>query len=856
MASNYNEKTEQEKENVSVNVLGANNDSTAIPDYSDEKKEGGFETRTGEVHAVAVESDLTILSHDVDAVYDRAILLTLEEVTEILEHAWMEHHDDPNFPPAVRAKMEYFLSGDASTLENYELLFEEMKIEAALIRFSSPYPEVRSVVPCVDNWELPVSTFRVWFMGTLWCGLGSFINQFFSIRQPTFTLSVNEVQLLTFPLAKFLEKVLPTRTFRLFGYNATLNPGPFNEKEHMLLTIMANTGLFAPYSTNVLITQTLPMFYGQAWASNFGYQILTGLSIQLIGFGFAGMCRRFIVYPEHCIWLFNLSTIALNKSFHDKTNIVANGWKISRMRFFLYCFTGMFVYFWLPGSLFQALSYFNWITWINPTSVAVMAVFGTISGVGLNPLPTFDWNIFSGSLVIVYPFFATLNGFIGMLISAPIILAVWYTNLFDTAYFPMSDNVTMILDQETKRLDVAQYEAYSKPYMAASNLVLYAAFFAIYTATVVHTVLYHRAEIYNGFKIAYKSIRAGEKGNASFLDWHNRAMMRYPEVPEWWFLTATVIAIILGVIGLTAYPTESSVSCIFFGIALCIVLVIPVGLILSITGVQVTLNVFAEFIGGYIYSGNALSMNYFKSYGVITTLNALAFAQDMKLAHYMKIPQRQAFAVQVYGAVVACFVSISILNYQMTQIPGVCTADQVDHFICNGENTFFTASVFWGTLGPKRVFSSGGIYPSLLWGFGVGAILPVVPFLLARRFPTSWVSKIHTVVMLNGALAWGPYSTLANYWPGLVIAWIFQVYIKRRYLAWWSKYNYILAVAFGSAIPICGILIFGIIDNQGWAPDWWGNDISYEGCDGKSCTRFEIPDIGYIGQAPSTGGWS
>jgi hypothetical protein len=59
--------------------------------------------------------------------------------------------------------------------------------------------------------------------------------------------------------------------------------------------------------------------------------------------------RRFIVYPEHCIWLLNLATIALNKSFHDKTNIVANGWKVSRMRFFLLCFCGMFVYFWLPG---------------------------------------------------------------------------------------------------------------------------------------------------------------------------------------------------------------------------------------------------------------------------------------------------------------------------------------------------------------------------------------------------------------------------------------------------------------------------------------------------------------------------
>ena len=49
---------------------------------------------------------------------------------------------------------------------------------------------------------------------------------------------------------------------------------------------------------HVLIVQQLPIFYDQAWSQAFGYQILTGLSIQLIGVGFAGMCRRFIVYPE------------------------------------------------------------------------------------------------------------------------------------------------------------------------------------------------------------------------------------------------------------------------------------------------------------------------------------------------------------------------------------------------------------------------------------------------------------------------------------------------------------------------------------------------------------------------------
>ena len=147
------------------------------------------------VEIAAVTSDLVVLPQDIDAIYDRAIALSLEEVTEILEDAWLEHSHDPNFPTQVKDKIEYFLSGDSSTLENYEMLLEEMKIEAGLIRFSSPYPEVRSVVKCEDDPSQYMSTARVWLIGTLWCGLGSFINQFFSLRQPSFTLSVNEIQL-------------------------------------------------------------------------------------------------------------------------------------------------------------------------------------------------------------------------------------------------------------------------------------------------------------------------------------------------------------------------------------------------------------------------------------------------------------------------------------------------------------------------------------------------------------------------------------------------------------------------------------------------------------------------------------
>lgn len=40
-------------------------------------------------------------------------------------------------------------------------------------------------------------------------------------------------------------------------------------------------------------------------------------------------------------------------------------------------------------------------------------------------------------------------------------------------------------------------------------------------------------------------------------------------------------------------------------------------------------------------------MNYFKSYGVVSCMNAIQFAQDLKLGHYMKIGQRYTFIVQV-----------------------------------------------------------------------------------------------------------------------------------------------------------------------------------------------------------------
>lgn len=75
-------------------------------------------------------------------------------------------------------------------------------------------------------------------------------------------------------------------------------------------------------------------------------------------------------------------------------------------------------------------------------------------------------------------------------------------------------------------------------------------------------------------------------------------------------------------------------------------------------------------------------MNFFKSFGYVTCAHALLFSQDLKLAHYVKIPPRQTFAAQMLGTFVSTFVSVGVLNFQINQIPNVCTIHAPNRFTC------------------------------------------------------------------------------------------------------------------------------------------------------------------------------
>lgn len=94
-------------------------------------------------------------------------------------------------------------------------------------------------------------------------------------------------------------------------------------------------------------------------------------------FGLAGLARRWLVYPAALIWPSSLASTVLFRALHEpEKRASANGWTLTRYRFFTYFTVFGFILFWLPDYLFTSLSTFAFITWIFPHNQKVNTIFG------------------------------------------------------------------------------------------------------------------------------------------------------------------------------------------------------------------------------------------------------------------------------------------------------------------------------------------------------------------------------------------------------------------------------------------------------------------------------------------------
>jgi hypothetical protein len=417
--------TEKAVVNYNDEIVPADNDNILHVEKTDQDMEG---IRRKVTHIYGLDEGAS--SSEIDFILSKITVMTEDEALNILVKAIEYHDDDPNFPGPVMQKIKLLVQGPkvygADSSIDYEI---DLKVEAALIHYHSPYPEVRAVSDPEDDPTAPVETIRSYFLGMVIMGGATSINTFFSPRQPAINLGVYVLQLLLAPCGWFLAKILPDWGFTFRGKRHSLNPGPWTYKEQLFATIIFSVANGPGGTYYIYLVQQLPQYLGNTWVT-YGYEVVVALSVQYFGFGFAGLLRRFVIYPVRTFWPKTFPTLALNRALlvpEKKENI--HGWTISKYRFFMLGFAAMFCYFWIPNFLFGALHSFNWMTWIAPNNFTLAMVTGSYGGMGFNPIATFDWN-YSGSGALVTPFYSTVQQYCARVISGLIIIGMYWGNMY------------------------------------------------------------------------------------------------------------------------------------------------------------------------------------------------------------------------------------------------------------------------------------------------------------------------------------------------------------------------------------------------------------------------------------------
>ncbi|KAJ3253652.1 hypothetical protein HDU77_004464 [Chytriomyces hyalinus] len=684
------------------------------------------------------------------------------------------------------------------------------------------YQIIDSVVPRTDRPKLPALTFRVWllglFFGTLFC-VG---NTIFTFRTNVTVLPAVIPVLMAYPCGRFLARVLPR------GF---LNPGRFNHKEHALIYVISSTMSSTPYAlNNVIVQRYLLNQTGLTIAAGVCFAIVT----QCFGYGFAGVTRRYLVRPAAMLWPSTLATIAMLNSLHRKDDVSKGRYPMSRFRFFFLASSAMFFYTFLPQYIAPMLSALSVICWFasNKSDNKLALVLGSSSpGAGVGFLSfTLDWSLFSSIFApITSPLWAIINQFIGIYLFMWIVVPLcWWFNAFEgdqlvgraTAY-GFALNTAFLYDKNGTKIRAADmvsrdsmlllnqtlYDSKKPIYITTYFAIHYCSSFIVFVAALVHVLLWYGPDIWHRLRTSVNELDSE--------DIHAVLMDVYPEVPDWWYIAVLIATTAGGILICSTDAFQLPWWGVIVAVILAVVSMVPIGIIQAISGQQIGLNVMSEFLIGLLLPGKVAAVMTFKTFSYMAMYQGLNLTMDMKMGHYMKIPPRSLFLAQlvstIWGACVSTTAACALLESFGTNTTGPNYWKFQDLSTNSGwnlqnYNTFFSAGVIWGAIGPVRFFGQGSPYFKTLLGFVLGFILPVIPWIMHKIQPNGYWHLIN--IPLITVLSQNPYSQQSNLITPLIVAIVVNYYLKLYRTLWWKKYAYVMSAAFDAGSSIAVLVIF------------------------------------------------
>ncbi|ESR65875.1 hypothetical protein CICLE_v10007550mg [Citrus x clementina] len=696
----------------------------------------------------------------------------------------------------------------------------------------NPIEEVRLTVPITDDPTIPALTFRTWVLGLTSCCLLAFVNQFFGYRQNQLYLSSISAQILVLPIGKLMAATLPSKPIPvpLTPWSFSLNPGPFNLKEHVLITIFAGCGSSGVYAVSIITI--VKAFYKRS------LHVVPAMMLvhttQLLGYGWAGLFRKYLVDSPYMWWPANLVQVSLFRALHEEEKRTKGG--LTRLQFFVIVFISSFAYYVVPGYLFPSISALSFVCWIWKDSVTAQKLGSGLQGLGMGSFGL-DWATVAGFLgsPLATPFFAIANILVGFFLFLYILIPIAYwCNAFEAQRFPLFSshtfdydgqiyNVSRILNEKEFSFDREAYDNYSRLYLSVLFAFIYGLGFATLMASISHVALFEGKTIWQMWRKTTAAVKQ------QFGDVHTRLMKKnYESVPQWWFHAILILTFALSLFTCEGFDKQFQLPWwgLLLACAMAFFFTLPVGVIQATTNLQPGLNIITEMVIGYMYPGKPLANVAFKTYGYISMVQALGFLGDFKLGHYMKVPPKSMFVVQLVGTIVASTVYFGTAWWLLTSVEHICNPSLLPEgspWTCPGDDVFYNASIIWGVVGPLRMFTNYGNYPQMNWFFLIGFLAPFPVWLLSRKFPEKkWIKNIHMPLLLAGPGSL-PSAKAVNYLSWGAVGIFFNYYVYRRFKGWWARHTYILSAALDAGVAFMGVFLYFTLQSQGiFGPDWWG----------------------------------
>lgn len=134
--------------------------------------------------------------------------------------------------------------------------------------------------------------------------------------------------------------------------------------------------------------------------------------------------------------------------------------------------------------------------------------------------------------------------------------------------------------------------------MPVTYVAVYSTAFCMSTAVLVHTALFHGKSI----------LRKLRNVRNEAEDIHAKLMRNYPEVPDWWYLCYLLSFFAIAIVCIEIYDTDLPVWGLIISLILGAIYVLPGGFIFAMTSQEISINLLAELIPGFLFIGKPVAV--------------------------------------------------------------------------------------------------------------------------------------------------------------------------------------------------------------------------------------------------------